>query len=280
MVQENIEEIKKKAEKFESQYNKLKQEFKDYIETSKKNEEKKRLDLRSDISKRLLVVADSLSRMASSQDPGSCELMKGQTEIMNKNIDAVYRQMLSASGLTTIEPVPGEKFDEQKHIAIGLEFGSKYPENTVFKIVRKGYLIENNLVRPAEVLISKNPIVRQILKPGLWDRLFAIIKPERVQLSGIKQDMDELDTKNKEKIDKLTLDIQTLKNTVQEIDGRTRQANEFENSQKEKMDIIIKEIESLRILLNDKNVIAQNVIVQKVKEPQEQNQKFDKIPWI
>jgi len=275
MVQENIEEVKKKAERFETQYNKLKQEFKDYIETTKKNEEKKRLDIRSDISKRLLVVADSLSRMANSENTNSCELMKGHTDIINKNIDAVYRQMLSASGLTTIEPMAGDKFDEQKHIATGLEFGSKYPENTVFKIVRKGYLMENNVVRPAEVIISKSPFLRQALKPGLWDRLLGIIKPDRMHLSELKQDMDELDRKNKEKIDKLAIDIETLKNSIQEMDARAKQAQEFERLQKEQMEIIIKEIEYLRIVLQENNKIAQ-----KAKEPQQQLQRLDKIPWI
>lgn len=254
MVQENIEEVQKKVEKFETQYNKIKQEFKDYIETSKKNEDKKRLDIRSDISKRLLVVADSLNRIGGSGNASSCELMKCYTENIRKNIDAVYGQVLSASGLTTIEPMAGDKFDEQKHIAIGLEFGAKYSDNTVFKVVRKGYLLENNVVRPAEVIISKSPILQQAVKPGLWDRLLRIIKPERVHLSGIKQDMDELDRKNKEKIDKLALDIE---------------------SQKEKIDIIIKEIESLRIGLQENNVKPE-----KAKEPQRQLEKFDKIPWI
>ena len=253
MVQENIEQVKKKAEKFETQYNKIKQEFKDYIEISKKNEEKKRLDIRSDISKRLLVVADSLDRIAGSGNASSCELMKGHTENIIKNIDAVYSQMLSASGLTAIEPMAGDKFDEQKHIAIGLEFGLKYPENTVFKVVRKGYLMENNVVRPAEVIISKNPILQHIAKPGLWDRLLRIIKPEGLNLSGIKQEMDELDRKNKEKMDKLALDIE---------------------SQNERMDKIIKEIESLRTGLQENSAKPE-----KAKEPQ-QNQKIDKIPWI
>ena len=245
--------LRKRRKKLETQYNKLKQEFKDYIETTKKNEEKKRLDIRSDISKRLLVVADSLSRMAISENTNSCELIKGHMENMTMNIDAVYRQMLSASGLTTIEPMAGDKFDEQSHIAIGLEFGSKYPENTVFKVVRKGYQIENNVVRPAEVIISKSPVLRQALKPGLWDRLLGIIKPERAHLSEIKQEMDELDRKNKEKIDKLALDIETLKNSVQEMDARAKQASEFERLQKEKIDMIIKEIESLRIGLQENN---------------------------
>lgn len=266
MVQEKIEDVKKKAEKLESQYNKLKQEFKDYIETGKKNDERKRLELRSDFSKRLLVVADSLSRMASSENPNSCELMKGHTEIINMNIEAVHRQLLSASGLIAIEPLAGDNFDEQKHIAIGLEFGSKYPQNSVFKVIRKGYLMENNVVRPAEVIISKNPIVQKVLKPGLWHRLLGILRPEQAHLSEIKLYIDGLDRGNNEKIDKLALDIQTLKNLVQEMDARAKQADEFERLQKEKMDVIIKEIESLRIV-HENNVKAQNG-----EEPQHQIQ--------
>jgi len=275
MVQENIEEVQKKVEKFELQYNKLKQEFKDYIETSKKNEEKKRLDIKSDISKRLLVVADSLTRIASSENTSSCELVKGHTEIIRKNIDAVYSQVLSASGLTSIEPRAGEKYDEQKHVAIGLEFGTKYPENTVFKVIRKGYLLENNVVRPAEVIISKNPILQQYVKPGLWDRLKRILKPERVQLTEIRQDIDEIERKNQEKIDRIALDIESLKNSIREMEARAKQANEFERAQKDRMDKIIKDIESLRIGLQENNIKSE-----KAKEPQQQIQRLDRIPWI
>ena len=275
MVQENIEEIQKKAEKFELQYTKLKQEFKDYIETSKKNEEKKRLDIKSDISKRLLVVADSLNRIAVSENASSCEMMKGHTEIIRKNIDAVYSQLLSVSGLTSIEPGAGDKFDEQKHTAIGLEFGTKYPENTVFKVVRKGYLIENNVVRPAEVIISKNPVLQQAVKSGLWYRLAKIIKPERVQLTEIKQDIFEIERKNNEKIDRMALDIESLKNSIRELETRAQLSNEFERAQKDRMDKIIKDIESLRIGLQENNIKPE-----KTKEPQQQIQKLDKIPWI
>ena len=76
MEQNNIEEIRKKAERFESQYNKLRQEFKDYIETSRRNEETKRQELKTDSAKKLLVVADSLSRISASYDIISCDVVK------------------------------------------------------------------------------------------------------------------------------------------------------------------------------------------------------------
>jgi molecular chaperone GrpE len=216
-----MDEIQKKAEKFEVQYNQLKQEFKDYIETSKKNEKKKRLEIRSDISKRLLVVADSLTRITGSDNNNSCVMVKDYADNIRKNINAVYDQMLSASDLSSIDPISGEKFDEQKHTAIGLEFGAKYPENTVFKVVRKGYMMENNVIRPAEVIISKNPAQQKVTKPGLWDRFVRYLKPEKVRLSEIEHKINELERiqkENMDRIDKMIQDMEFLKKAITEKD--------------------------------------------------------------
>lgn len=176
MEQENLDEIRKKADKFESQYNKLKQEFKDYIEASRKNEDKKRLEIRTDVSKRLLVVADSLTRMTGSDNEQACEIMRNHSDNIRKNIEVIYQQMLNASGLAPIEPIVGDKFDEKKHIAVGLEYSTKYPQNSIFRIVRKGYLFENNVIRPAEVIVSKESVEEKMIKPGFWDRLIGMIK--------------------------------------------------------------------------------------------------------
>lgn len=179
MEQENLDEIRKKADKFESQYNKLKQEFKDYIEASRKNEDKKRLEIRTEVSKRLLVVADSLTRIAGSDNEQACEIMRNHSDNIRKNIEVIYYQMLNASGLAPIEPGAGDKFDEKKHIAIGLEYGIKYPHNSIFRIVRKGYLFENNVIRPAEVIVSKDPGEQKMIKPGFWGRLIGLIKKKK-----------------------------------------------------------------------------------------------------
>src|SRR5574341_925667 len=108
MEQDNIEEIRKKAEIAESQYIKLKQEFKDYIETSRKNEEIKRQEMRKDSAKRLLTVADSLSRVSGTHDNAACNFLKDYSENLKKNIDMVYNQLLSASGLIPIDPATGD----------------------------------------------------------------------------------------------------------------------------------------------------------------------------
>ncbi|MGP8329592.1 MAG: nucleotide exchange factor GrpE, partial [Methanosarcinaceae archaeon] len=61
---ETTEEIQTKANRFESEYINLKQEFKNYIETSHKNEQRKKQEMMANKSKKLLVVADSLDRIS------------------------------------------------------------------------------------------------------------------------------------------------------------------------------------------------------------------------
>ena len=115
MEQENSDELRKKADKFESQYSKLKQEFKDYIEVNRKNEEKKRVEIKTDLSRKLLTVADSLTRITGSDNEQTCEMMKNYSDNLLKNIEAVYNQMLYASGLTPIEPGAGDKFSKSTY---------------------------------------------------------------------------------------------------------------------------------------------------------------------
>jgi molecular chaperone GrpE len=246
MEQDDIEEIRKKAERFESQYNKLKQEFKDYIETSRRNEETKRQELKKESAKKLLVVADSLGRISASNNI-SCDIVKSYSENLKKNVDVIYSQLLSVSGLTPIEPVAGDKFDDKMHMAIGLEYGTVYPENSVFRVIRKGYRIENNIVRPAEVIISKRPIeVIKVTKPGLRDRILRWINPAKLRYAKINHRIDELERAQKEDIGKLTQDISSLKNTITQLEARDKKVSELESVRKEKIERLIQDIAELK----------------------------------
>lgn len=273
MEQENLDEIRKKADKFESQYNKLKQEFKDYIEASRKNEDKKKLEIRTDVSKRLLVVADSLTRIAGSDNEQACEIMRNHSDNICKNIEAIYDQMLYASGLTPIEPGAGDKFDEKKHIAIGLEYGTKYPQNSIFRVARKGYLFENNMVRPAEVIVSKNPVEQKMINPGFWDRLTGLIKREKPEVSEMNNRIDEIERVQKEKIDKIAIDLESLRNSFREIETKAKQTYELEIERNQKIAEISKEMEYLKNSIREINTKTE-------EKPVMQKEKLDKIPWV
>ncbi len=277
MEQENLNDLRKKADKFESQYDKLKQEFKDYIEVSRKNEEKKRIEIKTDLSKKLLTVADSLTRISGSDNEQTCEMMKNYSENLRKNIEAIYSQMLYASGLTPIEPGTGDKFDEERHIAVGLEYGTRYPENSIFRVARKGYLFENSVVRPAEVIVSKNPIEQKVIRKGLWDRLIGLTRiqkrNQKLQFLDLNTKIDEIERVQKEKIDKITIDLESLRNYIGELEAKAKQTYVLEVERDQKIAEISKELEFLRNSISDMDTETEEKhVVQK--------EKFDKIPWI
>jgi len=212
-------DLKKRADLFESQYNKIKKEFKDYIETSRKNEDTKKKELQADAAKKMLVFADSLTRMSgSAAGAPTCELVNSTNENFQKNIDVMYKQLLSVSGLTPVDPAPGDRFDDTLHMAIGLEYGSRYPEDTVYRVIRKGYLREKTLIRPAEVILSKRP--REEVKAqerGIWTSIARRLFPARPQISLLDQQVDALEHARSETTVRLEGEIATVTQLVSQL---------------------------------------------------------------
>ncbi|MCD4765868.1 MAG: nucleotide exchange factor GrpE [Methanosarcinales archaeon] len=220
MEENNIQEIKKKADSFESQYTNLKQEFKDYIESSRKNEAKIQQEIKKDFVKRLLVVADSFDRISKLNDDEHCDVVKKYSENINENIDVLYNQLLYAAALTPIDPEAGDEFDANKHMAVGLEYSIVYPENSVIRTIRKGYSSENSVVRPCEIIVSKRPIEVNIMKPSLWNRFLRWINPSKYLLRELNEKIIELEVLQKKNIEKLAQDLNSLNNSIMGLEEK------------------------------------------------------------
>jgi molecular chaperone GrpE len=57
------------------------------------------------------------------------------------------------SGLVEENPI-GHKFDPNRHQAIGMQEADQEP-NTVLVVLQKGYLLNERVIRPAMVMVSK-----------------------------------------------------------------------------------------------------------------------------
>src|SRR5438309_2699658 len=73
----------------------------------------------------------------------------GLTSIL-KNMDS----FLSEYGVTPIDAL-GEIFDPKLHEAISVKEDSSLDENTITSEIRKGYILQNRVIRPSLVEISK-----------------------------------------------------------------------------------------------------------------------------
>jgi len=227
MENDEIPYSQNNTDTYESRYLALKKEFKEFIETTRRTEELKRKEIQSDQAKKLLVLADSLCRMITAASKFSCVPGSHSDETTYlQNIEAMYQQLISIGGLIPIDPVPGTPFNDTIHLAVGLEYGSRYPENTVFSVIRKGYTREQILIRPAEVIISRYS--RQdgsIKQPGRFIRFIHKFSPPRLTIEFFNHQMDILEHERSVTTHKLEEEIRTLKET---LSGYTHDREELE----------------------------------------------------
>lgn len=77
-----------------------------------------------------------------------------------QGFDMVYRQMVQAlesEGVSEIKVKIGDKFDHTIHSAMeAQEVEDESLENTIIKIVRKGYKIHDRLIKPVTVIVGKS----------------------------------------------------------------------------------------------------------------------------
>ncbi len=98
----------------------------------------------------LLPVRDALEQTLAQQSTATA------SEALVSGVELTLRQLASAFekvGITPIDPA-GQKFDPHRHQAMQM-VDSNLPANTVVTVFQKGYLINDRVLRPALVTVSK-----------------------------------------------------------------------------------------------------------------------------
>lgn len=65
-------------------------------------------------------------------------------------------QAMARFGITELNP-EGERFDPDRHQAMSMQENADLPPNTVMIVMQKGYLLNDRLLRPAMVVVSRAP---------------------------------------------------------------------------------------------------------------------------
>jgi len=116
--------------------------------------EKSRLRTLERFMNDLLPVRDSLERgLEAANDPAASveALIEGKQLIMK-----MLTKAMGDHGLKTIDPA-GEAFDPEKHEAMTMLTSDQFDENTVIDVIEKGYQLNDRLIRPAKVVVSRKP---------------------------------------------------------------------------------------------------------------------------
>jgi molecular chaperone GrpE len=102
-------------------------------------------------AKELLPVRDALEQTLAADASVSIETLKKGAELTLKSLDAAFAR----AQITEVNPA-GQKFDPHRHEAMQV-VQSDLPPNTVVSVFQKGYLINDRVLRPALVTVSKAP---------------------------------------------------------------------------------------------------------------------------
>ena len=99
-------------------------------------------------SNEMLAVKDSLEA-GLAVETGTVDSFKSGMELTLKQLSGIFEKF----HINEINPL-GEKFDAHKHQAIGM-LDSEQPANTVVSVMQKGYALNDRVLRPALVMVSK-----------------------------------------------------------------------------------------------------------------------------
>ena len=103
--------------------------------------------------KELLPVVDNLENaLRHAQDENSVDALREGIELTLKGL----KDALSKAGVEEVKAV-GERFDPNFHHAVSQEETNKVETGTVLQELQKGYTLNQRLLRPAMVVVSKNP---------------------------------------------------------------------------------------------------------------------------
>lgn len=99
----------------------------------------------------LLPVIDNfnMGMMAAEAESGSMIYMG------MKMVQAQMDGFLSGQGVTEAETIVGSDFNPNIHDAMSQEESDEYEEGKIIRVMRKGYLLGDRLIRPANVVVSK-----------------------------------------------------------------------------------------------------------------------------
>jgi len=150
-----LEELRKKASERDEYYGKWLQVHAEYENTRKRMEKDKHNHIKfanENIISRLFSIVDNfdmaLSAMDKAEDKGA--VMEGI-----KLVQKEFHKILDENGVKRIE-TSGRQFDPNLHEAVLAEETQDHPDGSILEEIRAGYLLNDRLLRPAQVKVAKN----------------------------------------------------------------------------------------------------------------------------
>ena len=155
---EQLEELKQRAAKADENWERLLRTTADFDNFKKRAAREKQEAIKyanESLMQKLIPVLDTFDMaLAATQNPQSDTVQALQT-----GVNMVYQQLKSALADAGLEEVDaaGKVFDPNLHEAISQRETADVPEGQVVQQLRRGFKLRDRLLRPASVVVAKQP---------------------------------------------------------------------------------------------------------------------------
>ena len=105
------------------------------------------------LAREFIAVGDNIQRALESC--GEDAVIRSIKEGLEMNLKS-FEGSLQTAGILPLNPEK-EPFDPEKHEAISVVEDDKQDANTVIEVIQRGFTIQNRILRPAKVVVTKKP---------------------------------------------------------------------------------------------------------------------------
>jgi len=160
------EELREKAKLRDEYFDRLlrlQAEFENFKKRSVKEREDFIKYANESLIRELVNIADNFERAFDSAKKNK------DFKLLQQGVELTWKQLsefLEKNGVNKIESVGGQ-FDPAKHEAVEYTFSDEHPENVVVEEIQKGYSLNNKVIRPAIVRVTKKTEARGQTKENI-----------------------------------------------------------------------------------------------------------------
>ncbi len=147
-----LEAKTKEVEALQEQLLRLRADFDNFRKRGTREREEQRLSTAEQLIRVILPTLDNLERAVEAFSDSEPSAMREGLELILKGL----REALEREGLAVI-PALHHPFDPSRHEAVRVIETGDHPEGLVLEEAQRGYCLKDRVVRPARVVVAKNP---------------------------------------------------------------------------------------------------------------------------
>ncbi|MDY6838155.1 MAG: nucleotide exchange factor GrpE [Thermodesulfobacteriota bacterium] len=143
-AEENYERVLRVTADFENYKKRVEREMNDFRKFANES-----------LVKEMLPIVDNLERAICTGKKGNEDAL----EALRQGVEMTLKGLMDGLKKFGVVPVDALKkpFDPNFHQAVSQEETERFPENTVCQELQKGYMLQDRLLRPAMVVVSRKP---------------------------------------------------------------------------------------------------------------------------